>query len=324
MRAGSGSGLDLAFDDAQQAIADALAQFCRDRCDAGVAKALEGKFPSDLWRELAELGVLALATREGEGGAQELVAANESLGRAVFPGPLAATFLATQILPEPECFAVARGESVVSVGVPPLLPWAPCARLFVEIDGERAHLCEPRGELKPVETLGGEPWGRVSLERVRDLGDARRGLCLYAIALAAYLAGAADALVETTAEHARTRRQFGRAIGEFQAVAHPLADCAIAVASATALARRAAWHFDVAAESGDEPDAETRGRAAAARMSAARAALETAHVSHQLFGALGITLEGPVFHVSRRIRQLASQPPPDAPSRDAVLAPYGL
>ena len=88
-------GLDLQLDDLQQAVADAVAQFCRDRCDDDTVKAAAGSFPSELWKGLSELGVLALSTPEGDGGALELVAALESLGAAVFPGPLPATFFAT-------------------------------------------------------------------------------------------------------------------------------------------------------------------------------------------------------------------------------------
>ena len=76
----------------------------------------------------------------------------------------------------------------------------------------------------------------------------------------------------------------------------------------------------IAAHAWDENAADLRARAAAARLSATRAALDAAHTAHQLFGAQGITLEGPVFHVSRRIRQLASQPPPSDAARDALLA----
>ena len=76
----------------------------------------------------------------------------------------------------------------------------------------------------------------------------------------------------------------------------------------------------IAAHAWDENAADLRARAAAARLSATRAALDAAHTAHQLFGAQGITLEGPVFHVSRRIRQLASQPPPPDAARDALLA----
>ena len=71
------------------------------------------------------------------------------------------------------------------------------------------------------------------------------------------------------------------------------------------------------------PDSEaTRAAAGAARLSARGAGLTAAHVAHQVFGAIGITLEGPVFRVSRRLRQLASQPPTDAAAREAVLASF--
>ncbi len=306
------AGLDLAFDDAQQAIADALRAFCAERCTEKVVKACAGRFQAELWRELAALGVLALVTPEGDGGACELVAALGPLGRAVFPGPLAHTFLATQLLPAPERVALSRGEAVVSVGTPPLLPWAPVASVWIELEGARAFLARPSGPVAPVETLGGEPWGRVALERVQELPAPERAFAVYEIALAAYLAAAGQGLVEATAAHARTRRQFGRAIGEFQAVAHPLAECWIRLAAAETLARAAAFRFDAG-----EPAA--RATAAAARLSARRAALDAAHVCHQLFGALGIALEGPVFHVTRRIRQLASQPPGEDPAREALL-----
>jgi alkylation response protein AidB-like acyl-CoA dehydrogenase len=311
--------LQLELDDSQEAVAETLAKFCAERCDAETLKATAGAFPSALWRALADLGVLALVTPEGDGGALELVAALEPLGVALFPGPLPATFLATQLLPERERVALARGGRVVSVGAAPLLPWAPVADVFIEIDGTRAFRSRPRGAVEPVDTLGGEPWGRVELERDEDLGDARRALALHDLALAAYAAAAARGLVAATAEHARTRRQFGRAIGEFQAVAHPLADCAVRLDGAATLARAAAFEFDRDAAS--EAAVTT---AAAARLTACRAGLDAAHTCHQLFGAQGIALEGPVFHVSRRLRQLASQPPSDESGRVALLGRFGL
>jgi alkylation response protein AidB-like acyl-CoA dehydrogenase len=311
--------LDLDFDDAQRAVAETLAKLCAEHCDEETLKASAGAFPTALWRALSELGVLALVTPEGDGGALELVAALEPLGAAVFPGPLPATFLATQLLPAAERAALASGERIVSVGVPPLMPWAPVADVFVEIDGTRAFRSRPRGSVTPVDTLGGEPWGRVELERDEDLGDARKALALHDLALAAYTAAAARGLVEATAEHARTRRQFGRAIGEFQAVAHPLADCAVRLGGAATLARAAAFEFD----RGETSEA-TLASAAAARLSASRAGLDAAHTCHQLFGAQGIALEGPVFHVSRRLRQLASQPPSDESCRVALLHRFGL
>ncbi len=309
--------LDLALDDSEQAIADAVAKFCAERCPEAVVRQTAGTLPRALWRELAELGVLALATPEGDGGARELVAALESLGAAAFPGPLAATFLATQVLDEKESTKVAQGEWIVALGTPPLFPFAPVADCFLALEGGALRRAQPRGAVTEVETLGGEPWGRVELELGAALNADARAWALHDLAFAAYTAAAGSALVSATAAHARARQQFGRAIGDFQAVAHPLADAHVRLAAAATLARIAAHAWDTDA-------ADLRARAAAARLSAARAALDAAHTAHQLFGAQGITLEGPVFHVSRRIRQLASQPPPADAARDALLAQYGL
>lgn len=305
--------LDLSFDDAQAGIAATLSQFCKERRPVDVVKASAGSFPTALWRDLAGLGVLALATPEGEGGACEVVAAMETLGSAVFPGPLAASFFAVQVLPADERIAVAEGRSIVAVGRPPLLPFAPVATVFLEIDGERVHRLRPRGEIERVDTLGGEIWGLVGCERVADLGDSRRALVLYRIALAAYLVGAADALIQAAAGYARTRRQFGQPIGQFQAVAHPLANCHIRLGSARLLARSAACQLD-------RGEARARLDGCAAHLSARRAAREAAHACHQVFGAVGITLEGPAFHLSRRIMQLAGSGPAIDAATEALYA----
>jgi alkylation response protein AidB-like acyl-CoA dehydrogenase len=306
--------LDLEFDDAQLAVAGALDAFCREQAPEPDT----ARFPHDAWRALAELGVLALATPAGDGGPLELVAAFESLGRAVFPGPLPASVLAAQLLHGAERERVIAGRSLVSVGAPPLLPFAPLAEIFIEVDGGAAWLAKPRGAVTPVSTLGGESWGRVELERVRALGDAGDALTLHDAALAAYLAAAAERLVADAAEHPRTRRQFGRAIGEFQAVAHPLADCITGVAAARILARSAASHLERGEAARASPVAAT------ARLSAVRWALHALRVCHQVFGAIGITLEGPAFRVSRRIRQLASQPPGLDGARERALVRFGL
>ncbi len=265
--------LDLELDDAGRAIADAVAAFARDRCPEQAIRAGAGSFAREPWQALAELGILALATPEGDGGALELAAAMESLGAALFPGPLAASFFATQVLPDEERAAVARGEALVSLAEPPLLPFGCEADVILAVREGRAVRLAPRGTPEPVGTLGGEPWGRADCDVTEDLGDASRALALHDLASACYLAAAARKLVDATAEHVRSRKQFGRAIGEFAAT---------------------------------------------------RAAVDAAHACHQLFGAVGITLEGPVFHVSRRILQLASQPPTLSEARERVLLDWNL
>ncbi len=53
--------------------------------------------------------------------------------------------------------------------------------------------------------------------------------------------GAAQSTLDEALGYARQRHQFGRAIGTFQAIAHPLADMQVDIDSARLLTRRAAW-----------------------------------------------------------------------------------
>lgn len=302
--------LDLGYNDEQQALASSVRGFCERHATDEVVRG-QG-VPEKLWRQLGDLGVLALATPEGGGGALEIAAAMEELGRAAFPGPLVPTFLAMQLLDESEREAVAAGAVTVAVGTPRLFPWAAAAEVFVELDGDRAWRARLAGDVEPVDTLGREPWGRVELERERELDGVPGAVALADAALAAYLVGAAEGLLEVTAQYAMDRVQFGRAIGEFQAVAHPLADSKLEVTAAGHLARIAAYDWD-------EQGPAARASAATARLSAGAAALAAAYRAHQTFGAIGFTEEGPVGHVSQRIRQVSLMPPGDGAARTAVL-----
>jgi len=310
--------IDLDFDSGQQALGDAVEQFCAgnwtssDARQAGAAK--EPEFSRPLWRKLAEMGVLAAGAPGEEGGALEVCAIMEALGRAIFPGPLAETYLAQQILPSSEAQRVGAGECLVALGVPPLLPWAAEADIFLEYADGSLHRGEPQGPVHPQESLGGEAWGRLKLRRGPALPGVQRGLTLGAIARSAYLAAAADRLVEDAATHAGSREQFGQSIGEFQAVAHPLADAHMRLAASRGLIRAAAYAFD-SGMPGKIPS-----RAAVAEFSAIRSALQAVHTGHQVFGAVGITRDGPAFYISRRIRSLACQIPD---SREAGAAEPG-
>jgi hypothetical protein len=312
----AGVTLDLSLGPDQQALAEAVRAFCERRCTDEAVRRAAGAFPSEIWRGLAEVGVLALATPEGGGGALDVAAAMEELGRANCPGPLAATFVATQLLPESERAAVGSGEAVVSVGASPVWPWGVHAGVFIEVSADRAWRVRPRGDLARVETLADEPWGRAEADRGDELAPAERALALGDVALASYLAAAGRRLLDLAAGHARDRRQFGRAIGDFQAIAHPLADCFTALTAASTLARIAAFRFDAG-------HTAVRAAAAAARLSATRAALGAAYSAHQTFGALGYTAEGPVALLAQRVRQASLLPPGPGAARAAVLSAAG-
>ena len=305
--------IDLEYDADQSALADTVRRWCEHHAPDTVVRELDGQFPRPLWDGLAELGVLGLGTAEGGGGALEIAAAMEQLGAANVPGPLAATFIATHLLAPDERIAVASGELVVSVGSPPLMPWARAASVYIELDEEEAWRAHAESKMEPVETLGGEPWGRVTLRRDERLDGVSRALAVGDIALGAYLGGAGGRLLHVATDYARDRVQFGRPIGDFQGVAHRLADVHLRLTAARHLVRLAAHALD-----SGSADAVTD--AARARLSATRAGLDAAYAAHQTLGAMGFTVEGPVAGVARRIRHVSLLPPGPARAREVVLA----
>lgn len=98
------------------------------------------------------------------------------------------------------------------------------------------------------------PTARLELDRVavarqaRLEGDGlaalRAALCRGWVLLASEMVGATDAVLELTRQYAIERRQFGRAIGSFQAVKHPIVDMMIGVELSRNLALGAAAAFD--------------------------------------------------------------------------------
>jgi alkylation response protein AidB-like acyl-CoA dehydrogenase len=321
------TALDFSFNEDQEAVRSAIKRFCTQQNVDDIARQSGAPFPRTLWRQLAELGIFypASADNNDAGAAVTICAISETLGESIFPGPIAATYLAVQVATDPDLSALLDGQTLVSLSNTgsTLLPWGTEADLFlVTADSVVSRAAAPQ-EVAPVSTLGGETWGRQTLHVGESLPNASRGLALCKISTAGYLAGIAWRLLREASEFARTRRQFGKALGDFQAVAHPLADCAIALTAAQSLARSAACAFDSATDQ-QASLVQTHCYAAGAIISARRASLKTAFACHQVYAGIGITLDGPAFHLSRRIRQVASQPPFDCREQDLILTHAGL
>jgi hypothetical protein len=142
------------------------------------------------------------------------------------------------------------------------------------------------------------------------------------IAIAAYLAGAAGALLDGAASYAADRRQFGRPIGEFQAVAFPLVDAHVRRIAASQLVWHAAGSIDHADRDDNGTSDGDRGTAAVvARLSARRAALLAVHTCHQVYGALSYTMESPMGALRRQVATYVLLPPsPTELSASVVLA----
>jgi alkylation response protein AidB-like acyl-CoA dehydrogenase len=135
---------------------------------------------------------------------------------------------------------------------------------------------------------GGEPGRKLSdagvLEEIR-----RRALT----ALALEACGVARLALEHAIAHVSTREQFGKPIGVYQAVSHPLADAYTRLELARSLSLWAAWCVA-------EQDEQAAVAAAAAKSSAAETAVAVCETAIQVHGGIGFTWEHDLHRLYKR------------------------
>lgn len=139
----------------------------------------------------------------------------------------------------------------------------------------------------PARRLGTAGWDAV-----------QAALDLAVLALAGEQAGGARRILDITVEYLKTRIQFGRPIGSFQALKHFAADLLLEVESATSAARHAAAEHAAAA---GLPGAAA-GAVALAGFTCAEAFETTALYAIQMHGGIGFTWEHPAHLFLRRAR----------------------
>lgn len=114
-----------------------------------------------------------------------------------------------------------------------------------------------------------------------------------ALAVACDSLGLAEAMLDATVSYAKTRQQFGRPIGSFQAVKHACADMQVQISVARALVREA-----VNALAGNAAEADTA--VAMAKSYSCAAAVEVAGKAMQLHGGIGYTWESGIHVYLKR------------------------
>jgi alkylation response protein AidB-like acyl-CoA dehydrogenase len=119
------------------------------------------------------------------------------------------------------------------------------------------------------------------------------GLNVASALLAAEQAGVARAMLATTLDYAKTRMQFGRPIGSFQAVKHRLADMYVDVEDARSTSYHALWAI---AEGTDDPALA----ASLAYTVSAEAARRVTASAIQVHGGIGFTWEHPAHRYFKR------------------------
>jgi alkylation response protein AidB-like acyl-CoA dehydrogenase len=190
-----------------------------------------------LWTAATEQGWFELADAEALDLA---IAATRRLGRAACPLPLMDGYVAAELLGD---IGINDGTVRVVVTTNPASP--------LDAGGAATHvLVIPKAggvgrlaaiaDAEPLVGLAIPEWSRITfgnsvVEREISRAQADRALVLTRLGKAVRALAAAEYAHEMAVEHAKTRQQFGRAIGSFGAVQQRTAQCAIDVRSANLL-----------------------------------------------------------------------------------------
>ncbi|MCE8520846.1 acyl-CoA dehydrogenase family protein [Ruegeria pomeroyi] len=346
----------------QQMLQDTLRRFLADRYDTGVRNAIlesDLGYSPDIWRQLAELGVIGALFTEEQGGfggsGFDIATVFEELGRAgvvepvldtaIIGGGLIASLGDDAQIPLVEAviageiqLALAHGEASARYDLEHVATRAEerdgeillTGRKAVVVNAEAAdYLIVSARESGPVGSregislfvvprdaegvsllgyplVGGGRAAEVVLEGVRLPATARLGavgagydalherLAAAHVALSAEALGAMESATALTRDYLMTRKQFGRAIGTFQALQHRFADLLVEMEQARSAVILAAGHLE---DSAPARDLNT----AAARNLIGRVGRLVAEDTIQLHGGIAMTQEYELAHIAKRI-----------------------
>jgi alkylation response protein AidB-like acyl-CoA dehydrogenase len=264
--------------------------------------------PEPTWAQLAELGWTGVSIAEEEGGAGltfvEEAVLFEELGRALYHGPFFATICMTLPALTSELRGeVAAGETSWTLALGPLVPDLDTAERVAivggdgiyELEGGEREILSTTDESRPLGVVrGGEAGRRLADSTVLAEIEARAQT-----ALALEACGVARLALEDAIEYASSREQFGKKIGVYQAVSHPLADAYTTVELARSLALWAAWCV-----ANDDPQAPIA--AAAAKSYAGEGAVGVCETAIQALGGIGFTWEHRLHRLYKRALGIVS------------------
>ncbi|POM22449.1 Acyl-CoA dehydrogenase [Actinomadura rubteroloni] len=325
---------DLLYSDVEDDLRAGLRALLAEACawpDVLAGTETDAPYDAALWERLTEMGVTALPVPEAAGGAgaswREASVVLEELGRAVAPVPfLGAAVLGTAALlaaGAPDLAADASAVLAVPLSTPPgaapdgvradggrltgvitAVADAGAAATLLVPAGDGLYAVDPGADgVRVTEVVALDMTRRLSdvaladapARRIGDTGAVTAALTTGAALLAAEQLGIAERCLEMTVEYVRTRYQFGRPVGSYQALKHRLADLWAAVAQARAVVRYAAG----CAASGD-PDLPVAAAVAQAHCSAT--AVRAAEECVQMHGGIGFTWEHPAHLYLKRAK----------------------
>jgi acyl-CoA dehydrogenase len=274
------------------------------------------------WDEIDALGIADLLVAEEHGGSgadwDDACAVLQAAGHSQTPLPLAEAMIARKLLADA---ALEAPRSMLSLAPNPIgvlsrdagawsfsgalagVPWGrDVAHVLTTLafDG-RPHvviLAVADASVHKRTNLADEPRDDLQFDSAPALAapansrEAQRLLDYAALARTAQIAGALQSALERSVAYALERKQFGRPIGQFQAVQQQLALFGAETAAATCASRSAA----IAASAGDASF-----EIAAAKLRANQAIGLATATAHQVHGAIGFTREYALRQATQRL-----------------------
>ncbi len=278
-----------------------------DLDDQERARKLDAAIVASGWRELR--------AADGEGGcwepgssAVEVAIVAEELGRGAADAALLGPTLAAELRRLAELPALAGSQTVALVpdlSGPALVGDVPGGAVAIDAAGSSSALAlvrQPGGFALAEVALPAGGDAEVDLTRSfrafelpasgsplagRRLAEAdlTRWTALGLAITSADLVGVMSGALRLARDYAGTRKQFGVAVGSFQAVQHLLADALVAMEGSRTVAVHAAWAVDAL------PADEALAAAAVAKAYCARAARRVCETAIQVHGGIGNTWE---------------------------------
>ena len=294
----------------------------------------EPGFDRAVWRQICELGWVALRVPEAAGGSglgmREYCALAEECGAGLLPEPLIPCSLAARVLAGTELERLIAGDTIIIpawqeranalaltsdttlrgdrlFGRKVFVPMAAGADAFLVSTNAGLVLVAPDAagvSLMIDRTQDGGHYGTLAFDNAPaepiagDLGEAIEEATL---ATSAYLLGVMERAFAMTLTYLKTRQQFGKPIGSFQALAHRAADLKIQVSLTRASVEAAAVTLDTSAVA-----AVRRAAVSRAKARASDAAMRITREAIQMHGGIGYTDEYDVGLYLRKAMVLAN------------------
>ena len=287
------------------------------------------------WAKIVETGLTLTLLPEDAGGLglseADFVLVAEAAGYAALPEPLvesaaiAAPLLAA-INPGHELLADPTASLAIGHGINPFVADADTAAALLLAHEGATYLRRPdevtlirEDSTDPFRRLFKVEWTPSGMPLSTDATLWDDALDRGALFAAAQCAGLAQRAIDLAVDYAKTREQFGKPIGSYQAVKHLIANAQVAVEFAKPVIYAAAATLP-------QRDAYARARISHAKIVAAEAADLAGRASLQVHGAMGYSWEvdvhfllkralalntawgGPAFHRQRVLARMVSLP----------------